>query len=175
MVYVSYGDELLSYDIYLLSLAIPILLGGIYFWDGDVLFDSGSIAMHEDCCCDMCTWCVPPSGTPDEIQVVISGVTNDGCADCGDFNDTFICSRAAFQCYWTSDEFTVCNWAHTIRVVINDVGITVTDNHVGPLAYVAFRKSDESVDCANLSSESIPFLSDYDCDASSASCAITAL
>lgn len=69
MVYVSYGEELLS---------------SVHFWDGVILFDGTSVAMHEDCCCVDCTFC--QYGTFNDVTsatVDFTGtIANDDCSTC---------------------------------------------------------------------------------------------
>ena len=60
----------------------------IQFIGGQILFDSGSIAFHEDCCCGTSFGCDNCSGSvPTQLEVSISGVAGSCTGgNCGDLN-----------------------------------------------------------------------------------------
>ena len=91
---------MLSYDAYLWLMALPLVLGGIYFLTCEtpigtaILFDSGSIGMHVDCCCclrcaDGCTRTPRVWGTvefSDVVDTVVVPPPNPEYACSGDSN-----------------------------------------------------------------------------------------
>ena len=95
----AHRHKLLDYDTYLLSLTFPLLLGmAVQFWDGVVLFDGSSVAMHADCCCeDECNVC--DAGTWSSwstATVSFSGTVGNGTDPC-DSDECPSFSNASFD------------------------------------------------------------------------------
>ena len=71
----------------------------VQFWGDQVLFDSGDVAMHEDCCCFDCEFCLPDTFTDTTYATVdfTGTITNDGCDSCltDVMNPTFELPRVA--------------------------------------------------------------------------------
>ncbi len=67
----------------------------VKFDGGKVLFDSGAVAMHEDCCCGECGCTGTP---PAELLIEFAGITGNYCGgfggNCDDFNAQFIVTRS---------------------------------------------------------------------------------
>jgi len=101
----------------------------VYLEGGDVLIDSGSPAVHADCCCGgcgSCGWCVDDD-SPAEVEAVFSSVgdvTPLGCdadddevnsaGECAsEFNGTSIIleciSESAGECYYEDKVMTFCD------------------------------------------------------------------
>ncbi len=97
---------------------------GIYFYEGGILFNSGDIAFHEDCCCgdllENCSFC--SSGVaPKQLEATIAGVTNNTCTGCAAFNGTHVLDNV-FQggtwCQWCKLLAQVsCPSAHGLAIV----------------------------------------------------------
>ena len=64
---------------------------GIYFrGDGSLLFDSGALAMHGDCCCGGTCGCC--TGTIKGFSFTVTGAANtDNCDECEDAVNRTIC------------------------------------------------------------------------------------
>jgi len=111
---------MLDYDLYLLSLTFPLLLGGIYFWGSQILFDGGSIAFHEDCCCeDECSVCDEGTWSSwSTATVTLTGTPSDDfCEDCDDWIGSwslteknalgcYVCKSSGLPCQNTADPLT---------------------------------------------------------------------
>lgn len=73
---------------------------GIIFWEGQILFYNGLIAMDLDCCCLGVPSCCDEDGgpPPTEVTVTVGGVGTemppDGC-DCGDINGSYVLDISA--------------------------------------------------------------------------------
>ncbi len=151
---------------------------GVYFHDGGILFNSGKIAFHEDCCCDTadCGNCSSGFG-PLQLEVTASGITNRECPNCAVFNGTHITSFLQ-ACSWcklvTGSEF--CNefigvQAATILVTLvhppgSDYLLNVIYGHTSPQSCIVFNYTAlyrkvyvEKPDCFAFSSEVLDFVS----------------
>jgi hypothetical protein len=141
------------------------------------------------CCCNPpCDYCSSGRG-PNQFEVVLDGFANGSC-DCGNASPdgTYILDFGGdFACGWQYLlDSTDCGYT-MIRLRVIDLmnGTYMVEVYV--LGFVFglgsgsnyFRKTYESKpDCSGFSSEDIPFsenTASYPCDASSATCLVTAL
>ena len=59
-------------------------------------------------CCDIsCDYCDPADSAPEELKVVFTGIANNDCTECTNYNDTFI---LRFDRYNTNSD---CEWNYT--------------------------------------------------------------
>jgi hypothetical protein len=80
---------------------------GLYFYNGKLLFVSGSIAAHEDCCCPdvVCAYC--QSGYASAVvNLAVAGVSNGTyCAGCAAaFNDSHPLPTSG-ACQWLKQSY----------------------------------------------------------------------
>lgn len=106
---------------------------GVQFWDDVVLFDSGNVAMHGDCCCG-CPHC--SGDTPSVLRLTFDGVVEGNCGDCNDFNNSFDLDR---------DVPTVCTWRtlHAICVSEGDATISIQLTSVLILVHVFYGLAED--------------------------------
>jgi hypothetical protein len=94
----------------------------VYFEGGQVLFDSGSIAFHEDCCCEaICDHC---TGDTSSLNVDFTNVDTLECTECSTFyGSTFTLTRdATDKCKY---EYTNSDWGCS-----GCTGAEVTSTHI---------------------------------------------
>lgn len=108
----------------------------LYLWEGKLLVENGKLAVHEDCCCNVCRNCCDGQGIPTTISAAFSGITF--CPDCrsgnhfaggtehlgdwqytGDPNVTVNLDRIESPiegyCWWCGEQVTACTlreWDH---------------------------------------------------------------
>jgi hypothetical protein len=162
--------------------------------DKDKIFFSGSqIAFHANCCEECCWPCggLSASELPSQFEIVISGVVDGPCADglCDDINGTFTVgfdSIVSGICTWVY-ESTLDGCGYTDVVLL--FSITATSSNM--ILHVLWEEAGGGGDllCYFRESFSLPKACDaiddsvdyYDsiateqCDASSATCTVTAL
>jgi len=140
-------------------------------------------------CCGL--WCPQRcTAAPMQYQVVLAGIANDTCS-CTDLNDAYILDRETD----TEPANTWCSWAYTVSPTICNVNVVRLQNYeptvIHPNDYstlirvvtgggqgIFFRKlrGASKPDCTSYQSENIPYHNcNIGCDASSATCVITAL
>lgn len=146
------------------------------------------------CCAEGCPHC--SSSTPQQLQVVVSGVTNGSCNQCSNLDGTYICTLAGQTgspppgvgaCLWDVSIPPVCGPALPFDLVRVSIG---TDNMPGQPHYILvtlrtaaggsflifLRRYGTLPDCAALSGESLPFWqTDGKCQGHAATCTVTAL
>lgn len=149
----------------------------------------------QDLCCGECLEClaydIGPKA-PIGFKVTIAGIENKGgegdCEDCSDYNDIGYVVPAdghASACIWESDDVLpdACYVDGTLTVTVYDFFGThiavYLELPTGGSDSLAFRKSyaPSKPDCTNLDNELIDPWYDlmFNCDASLATCHITAL
>jgi len=158
-------------------------MGKIHFRNNKVLFANNKVAMHENCCCGGCDLCLGGIG-PAQIQVVISGLANQGCGDCASLDGTYVLTHDIWglECQWVYYHSFPCSLTY-LQLVVQDLGggnyrivvqFSAAGGGVDPVGWCRYYTS--KPDCANLSGESLsPVTTSADCDESSAVCTITAL
>lgn len=178
------------------------MVNEIQFYDSSILFGNSAgantdkIAFHEDCCCGDIECALCSSTPPDQFQVDIAGVVDNACPDCEFFNDTWIltntirggsCSAVGEGCFWWYKfPSATCTAVGIYLFIAQDatpvtpyyLGVVVTtlDADCGGIVFNFTKRSAAKFDCANLSGYDVPW--DYtftQCDASLATCAVTAL
>lgn len=146
------------------------------------------------CCSSACPHC--SSAVPQQLQVVVSGVTNGFCAECSNLNGTYICVLSGQTgspppgvgaCLWDVSIPPLCGPTFPFDLVRVSIG---TDNMPGQPHYVLvtlrtaaggsflifMRRYGTLPNCGAFSGESLPFWqTDGKCQGSAASCTITAL
>jgi len=137
-----------------------------------------------DCVCNDCS-----GTTPSQLQIAFTGYSNNGCSNCADFNDTFICdcvSGLQNPCYWRyifpED---VCDSNNKIEIEFNDFGASSRISGTIDLdaGFSSFREDlAASQDCAAWNGLSLShwltqagFTAECSIDLGTASCLITAL
>lgn len=138
-----------------------------------------------NCAPRLCLSCSPTSSTPLQIAVVISGMTNDTCSDCGFYNDTFIASQLAAPgnpCFW--EYLPDPNFCGTDPLTVNVVAglsgfirVAFTTLAGSPVVYFIDFHGGAPVNCA-FSSRSVPvsmIVGSAPCNNVSATCLLTAL
>lgn len=146
------------------------------------------------CCTGGCPHC--SSAVPQQLQVVVNGVTNGFCGECSKLNGTYICALSGQigspppgigACLWDVSIPPVCGPSFPFDLVRVSIG---TDNMPGQPHYVLvtlrtaaggsflifMRRYGTLPNCAALSGESLPFWqTDGKCQGGTANCTITAL
>ena len=179
-------------------------VAAVYFEGSAVLFVSGSVAFHSDCCCALCGQtsggtqecnnCI--EGTHDhDMEVVISGVANDSCTDCADLDATYILVRNALPtppatCTWELAITQVCSSYDTARLFIgagpsNDVQFQLRkDSDASQIliwnkTLAGVDYPDDDIDCSNFVDCELPAVtrvgSDCEAETAGATCLLTAL
>lgn len=139
------------------------------------------------CCCGECAACDDGNG-PQQIQITITGITDDGCGDCDDLNGDYICELN------TTDPDAgdpSCNWRLAFANICGDIQADIYVGRSGADVVVevllsGFGSFDHrftktysavsSIDC-NFVAEDIPWDSQTatNCDSSAATATLTAL
>lgn len=177
---------MLEYDVYLLAMTMPLVLGGVYFWFCEdtqrVLFDNGSVAFDEDCCC--CPPCSDCDNNPPPYGwVTFSGVVATDPQVCAYCTTSMNNTSFEVECSQTDDCFyvasipagTYCGYdrlKYWINNGSDNVQVVIEDDEPSPDQRVTFYKSASyPLDCED-SQTSIPYRStlsdDESCDWSSA-------
>jgi hypothetical protein len=156
----------------------------IYFHGGVVLFDSGAVAMHEDCCCGGYVTCGGCNPAPETMVVTITGIT---CSDCpsainGTHNLSWnaVLSEYWNACFWGA-EVIPCDWYDNelivlVRIVGSELWVECYISHWS-YGQIDFRKiyaaPEEPFDCTNIGS--IPYIGENHafCSASSPTCVLS--
>lgn len=140
------------------------------------------------CCTEECSFC--SGSAPAQLQVVISGIANDGCGTCTTFNDTFILPRDDSEyptgCtwhYWISDSGSGCTpadiHAHLHVPPFGDYRLDVFARTWGPSPnYAAITWTNDYVskpDCNAWNNEDVALAACLECNCSSEDCKVTAL
>lgn len=160
-------------------------MGNVQFYNDKVLFTpDDKVAMHGDCCCDLPVRCERCSGnTPEQLEVVLAGIVNDLCNDCAGLNGTFVLDRLDpdDSCIWTYYlPSEICNQISLSAQLLGDGVYTNTQLKIwmyfaGPVFLRDFG-STNPVDC-EWSNLDVPYDNSGggQCDASAATCTVTAL
>ena len=144
-----------------------------------------------------CSYC---SATPSTLQIVISGIANSSCTECGNLNGTFVTdsfTETAFLCRWlyTFSATHYCagldcpatpctNCTTGTNSVLATIGQSLGNYTLTVVFGSEFRSFKTTFagpnppDCTSWSGESLPPVAGTDCglcDFSSATCEVTAL
>lgn len=141
------------------------------------------ISTYKCCCPADCSFC--NSGTvPDQYQVELSGISNQGCSDCTTLDGTYIIDRTA-ACVWSQAVSpAVCTFI-LIQVrqdsVLQETTVNFADPGLFGLKQIMWSKAGgaSTIDCDAFSATDIPAdVADDtspDCDNGSSTCLLTAL
>ncbi|MCL6504181.1 MAG: hypothetical protein K6T86_15975 [Pirellulales bacterium] len=146
------------------------------------------------CCAAGCSHCA--ATTPQQVQVVVSGISNGTCSQCPGLDGTYICTLSGQTggpppqvgaCLWDLSIPPLCGPTFPFDLVRMSIG---TDNMPGQPHYVLvtlrtaaggsflifMRRYASLPNCAALANESLPFWqTDGKCQGAGASCTVTAL
>lgn len=146
---------------------------GIQFENGLILFDEGSIAFHEDCCCLLtvpCSRCLNEIA-PQFMTVTPTGVSADTCPECELLNKDFT-MEFSFGCIWAGQLIDICipggDWiAGPLSLEVSKVGaiwrvqvVVVNELFSSRLGQANYRKEYASApDCFSFDEEELPLFS----------------
>lgn len=142
--------------------------------DGKLLISGGALNIWDGtgdpCCC--CPYC-QDGLTPNQMQVVLSGISNQACTDCAaNFNKTFILDKIS-PCYYELAIGPHCircgltsNDAYYIALILHNIGlgntleVLILDS-LRTTSCFTWRKNYAGVpNCRLFASESIAFFAD---------------
>ena len=113
------------------------------------------------CCPSPCAYC--STDAPAQVQLVISGNSNNSCTDCGNWNNTYILDRytsGGNYCYWEVDASDGCGWTKVSLDINNVIGTYATVFHPsGTPRAMGWRSIAAGYDdCANWSSFQLSYV-----------------
>lgn len=136
-----------------------------------------------ECCSGQCEHC---SGeTPDEMHVVLSGITNDNCNDCDDLNS----NGSPYILGFAGEASGVCTWRYTLPSAIctieridltleasgSDYLLAVSLWHSSGIVIQWTETISAPLDCVTLNNQNVTYASSvWQCIASSSTCMATA-
>jgi len=135
-------------------------MANIQFNDKKILFVDNKIAFGAGCCCDAieCTCCDPSDDVPDELQVTISGLSDNTCDDCDDLNGVYILPVSVDPVFSPA----VCIWKYVFSSEVCGVDYIAVILYGASVSYVVFgitydaaifwneSPNETSYDCLNL-------------------------
>ena len=160
--------------------------------DGTVRTCGSEVVLHSTNCCESCTKC-DGNDAPQAWSITISGITNDNCTDCANYDGTY--TLASFietggVCTWSAgavfdDECSIDGFGTrgiSLKIYqsgadfIIDVQMDLNTSGSEDLKW-SKNYSTTKPDCDNLSGESLATTTDNstECSNGSATCTITAL
>ena len=134
------------------------------------------------CCCGgKCGGC--SGDIPQEVEVIISGVVNRDCFDCGSLNGTYVLDYSAF----IGQEALACQWLYEFPSPICGIRFVVARGISGEL-WVSFASNDYTdtknawqnlagpADCSSWNNEPLPYwISGLECYSAYTTAYLTAL
>jgi hypothetical protein len=153
----------------------PALISALFFALGCAPLAFFQVACP---CCRGCIWCT--SGTqPSQLQVVVSGISNNSCLDCASVDGTYVLDSAApsgTTCVWGLDISGACSYIGVGALVSSATNLTVFIFRSGALTSLSWRVSPPP-DCATWSSLSLPVNANdgTTCTATGSTCLVTSL